>query len=153
VRAGGGLCCDGRPVAGHAGAGRRSDDARPLPLAAPLRRTPQLRQLHHVKPEHSVKVIKRAMCTLLMRCNATGRSSIRLLLLLTRPSRSSKTTVCSENGTGRAAATCSPKCHTTVSTPQTHSSRLPVAKCSSRETKGEKMPQTFPSQLPLKPSV
>ena len=39
---------DGRPVAGHAGAGRRADDPGPLPPAAPLRggRPPQLRQLH-----------------------------------------------------------------------------------------------------------
>jgi hypothetical protein len=148
VRAGDGLCCDGRPVAGHTGAGRRADDARPFPLAAPLRRPPQLRQLHHAKPEHSVKVIKRAMRTLLMRRNATGQSSIRLLLLLTRPSRSSKTTVCSENGTGRAAATCPPKFHTTVSTPQTHSSRLPVAKCTSREPKGGKCRKPFRRSCP-----
>ncbi|BAS71543.1 Os01g0275800, partial [Oryza sativa Japonica Group] len=43
---GGGLRGDGRPVAGHAGAGRRADDPRPLPpAAAPVRSSPQLRQL------------------------------------------------------------------------------------------------------------
>jgi hypothetical protein len=51
---------DGRPVAGHTGAGRRADNPRPLPPAAPVRggRPPQLRQLHARKSNQTTGIIQ-----------------------------------------------------------------------------------------------